>query len=109
MPLRHRPGLSLAEWMVLWLVSEEPAHCFALAALLAPDGSVGMVWHVQKTEVYRAAQRLERLGPITAAGKQTTSGGPPRGPPSLPPQGQSAVHGRLRPPAREAPDPRTEL
>jgi hypothetical protein len=42
--------LSLAEWLVLCLVAEEPAHCFALAALLAPDGSVGMAWHVQKAD-----------------------------------------------------------
>jgi hypothetical protein len=33
--------LSLAERLVLCLVAEEPAHCFALAALLAPDGSLG--------------------------------------------------------------------
>jgi hypothetical protein len=37
MPRRQGPGLSLAEWLVLCLVAEEPAHCFALVALLAPD------------------------------------------------------------------------
>jgi DNA-binding PadR family transcriptional regulator len=109
MPLRHRPGLSLAEWMVLCLVSVEPAHCFALAALLAPNGSVGMVWHVQKTEVYRAAQRLERLGLVTAADKQTTSMGPPRVRLSITPEGQSAVQGWLRQPTGHARDVRSEL
>src|SRR5689334_23921354 len=66
MPRRQGPGLSLAEWLVLCLVSEEPAHGFALAARLAPDGDMGMIWHVRKAVVYRAAQRLERLGLITA-------------------------------------------
>ena len=70
MPRRQGPGLSLAEWLVLCLVSQEPVHGFALAALLAPEGDVGMVWRVQKGEVYRAAQRLERLGLITAEDKE---------------------------------------
>jgi DNA-binding PadR family transcriptional regulator len=109
MSRRRRPGLSLAEWLVLCLVSEEPAHCFALAALLAPDGSVGMAWHVQKTEVYRAAQRLERLGLITAEGKQTTSQGPPKIRLHATPEGHRAAQGWLRQPAARARDVRSEL
>ena len=98
MPRRQGPGLSLAEWLVLCLVSEEPAHCFALAARLAPDGSVGMVWHVRKAVVYRAAQRLERLGLITAEGKQVTSLGPPRTRLHATPEGHRAARGWLRQP-----------
>jgi PadR family transcriptional regulator AphA len=109
MPRRHGPGLSLAEWLVLCLVSEEPAHCFALAALLAPGGSVGMAWHVHKAEVYRAARRLERLGLITAAGKQVTSLGPPRARLSATPEGHRAAQGWLRRPAGHARDVRSEL
>jgi len=33
--------LSLAEWVVLCLVSEEPTHSFAVASLLAKDGNLG--------------------------------------------------------------------
>ena len=51
MPRRREQWLSLAESIVLGLVSQEPAHGFALAALLAPDGEVGMAWHMQKGEV----------------------------------------------------------
>jgi PadR family transcriptional regulator AphA len=109
MPRRHGPGLSLAEWLVLCLVSQEPVHCFALAALLAPGGSVGMVWHVHKAEVYRAAQRLERLGLITAADKQVTSLGPPRARLSATPEGYRAAQGWLRQPAGHARDVRSEL
>ena len=47
-PPQERPGLSLAEWLVLCLVSEGPTHGFAIAGLLAEDGRLGRVWHVQK-------------------------------------------------------------
>jgi len=101
--------LSLAEWLVLCLLAEEPSHCFALAALLAPDGGVGMVWHVQKAEVYRAAQRLERLGLIMAEGRQVTSQGPPRIGLRATPEGCRAAQGWLRQPVAHARDVRSEL
>ena len=95
MPRRHGPGLSLAEWLVLCLVSQEPAHGFAIAALLAPDGCVGMAWHVQKGEVYRAVQRLERLGLITAEDKQYSCQGPPKVRLHATPEGHRAAQGWL--------------
>ena len=109
MPRRQGPGLSLAEWLVLCLVSEEPVHGFALAALLAPDGGVGMVWHVQKAVVYRAAQRLERLGLITVEDQQATRQGPPRAPLSATPEGHRAAQGWLRQPVAHPRDVRSEL
>jgi len=63
------------------LVSQEPAHGFALAARLAPGGEVGMAWHVRKGEVYRAGQRLERLGhacPLTSKRRSTRARARPR-------------------------------
>jgi hypothetical protein len=62
MPQQRGPGLPLVEWLVLCLASERPTHCFAIAGLLAEDGSLGRVWHVHKAVVYRAAQRLEHGG-----------------------------------------------
>jgi DNA-binding PadR family transcriptional regulator len=109
MPRRQGPGLSLAEWLVLGLVAEEPTHCFALAALLAPDGAVGMVWHVRKAVVYRAAERLERLGLVAAADKEATSQGPPRVRLHATPEGHQAVQGWLRQPVTHARDVRSEL
>lgn len=70
--------LSLAEWVVLCLISEKPTHSFAIASLLAKDGSLGQVWHVQKAVAYRAAARLVQLGLITAAEKQPSNLGPAR-------------------------------
>jgi DNA-binding PadR family transcriptional regulator len=109
MPRRQGPGLSLAEWLVLCLVSQEPAHGFALAALLAPDGSVGMVWHVRKAVVYRAAQRLERLGLIMAEDRQVTSLGPPRSRLHATPEGRRAAQGWLCQPVGHPRDVRSEL
>jgi DNA-binding PadR family transcriptional regulator len=109
MPRRQGPGLSLAEWLVLCLVSEEPVHGFALAALLAPDGDVGVIWHVRKAVVYRAAQRLERLGLITAEDRQYSRLGPPRARLHATPEGQRAARGWLHQPVTHPRDIRSEL
>ena len=110
MPQRRGPGLSLAEWLVLCLASEGPTHCFAIAGLLAEDGSLGRVWHVRKAVVYRAAQRLEQLGLIVmASGKQPSRLGPARIPLWATPEGRQAAEGWLRQPACHARDVRSEL
>ena len=70
MPRRHGPETVAGRVAGAVPVDQEPAHGFALASLLARDGDVGMVWHVQKGEAYRAVQRLERLGLIAAEDKQ---------------------------------------
>jgi len=106
---QREPGLSLAEWLVLCLVSEEPTHCFAIAGLLAEDGSLGRVWHVQKAVVYRAAQRLEQLGLIMASEKQPSAVGPARALLQATPEGREAAAGWLRRPAAHARDIRSEL
>ena len=56
-PDDHR--LSLAEWIVLCLICEGPTHGFAVSASLTPDSNLGRIWHVHKTLVYRAVDRLE--------------------------------------------------
>ena len=50
MPQQRGPGLSLAEWLVLCLVSEKPMHGFAIAGLLAEDAA----WAGSGMEVRRA-------------------------------------------------------
>jgi DNA-binding PadR family transcriptional regulator len=78
MPQQRERGLSLAEWLVLCLVSEGPTHGFAIAGLLAHKNRLGQVWHVPRQVVYRAAQRLEYLGLITVSEKQLSRLGPAR-------------------------------
>jgi hypothetical protein len=67
MSAEQDPPLSLAEWLVLSLICENPMHGFALAALLGPAGEMGRVWRVPKPVVYRALQRLEQLIPVADA------------------------------------------
>ena len=70
--------LSLAEWLVLCLVREEPTYGLVLVGLLSRDGGLGQVWSVPKAVIYRALQRLEALGLIRTVGEQRTSQGPVR-------------------------------
>lgn len=109
MPTRRGQGLSLAEWLVLCLVSDEPAHGFAIAGLLAREGSLGRVWHVQKAVVYRAAQRLEQLGLITADCKQPSRLGSARAQLHATPEGRQAAAGWLRQPASHPRDIHPEV
>jgi DNA-binding PadR family transcriptional regulator len=77
MSATEEPALSLAEWLVLCLVCEQPRHGFALARLLGHDGDLGRVWRIPKPVIYRAVQRLELLGLVHAA-EQPSSQGPVR-------------------------------
>ena len=61
---QEQERLSLAEWLVLCLIREEPTYGLVLVGLLARDGSLGQVWSVPKAVIYRALQRLEALGLI---------------------------------------------
>lgn len=70
----HR-DLSLAEWTVLAVVDEEPAHGFAVAALTAAGAELGRVWQIPRPVVYRAIGRLEELALVVAVGDE-----PGRGP-----------------------------
>lgn len=99
MPERPGRGLSLAEWLVLCLASEGPTHGFAIARLLAEDGSLGRVWHVPKAVIYRAVRRLEGLGLVTVSDKQPSRLGPDRAQVHVTPEGRLAAEGWLRQPA----------
>lgn len=53
-----RPSLSLAEWTVLTVLSQRPAHGFAVAQLTARDGDLGRIWHIPRPVGYRSIGRL---------------------------------------------------
>jgi DNA-binding PadR family transcriptional regulator len=57
--------MALAEWTVLALISQRPAHGFAVAQLTAPDGELGRIWRIPRPVVYRAIGRLVEAGLIT--------------------------------------------
>jgi DNA-binding PadR family transcriptional regulator len=75
---RTRDELSAGEWAVLALLREEPAHGFALARAMAPDGEVGQVWAMRRPLVYRALETLEQRDLIRPAGTVPSRSGPQR-------------------------------
>src|ERR1700757_1229027 len=101
--------LSLAEWLVLCLVREEPTYGLVLFGLLARDGRLGQVWAVPKAVVYRALQRLETLGLIQTVGEQRTSQGPVRSLYQATPAGDAAARAWLSTPVEHPRDVRSEL
>jgi DNA-binding PadR family transcriptional regulator len=104
----HR--LSLAEWLVLCLVREEPTYGLVIAQLLDRDGSLGRIWSVPKGSVYFALQRLELLGLIRMAGRQQSiQGGPARSLLEATPVGRAAAQAWLSTPVEHARDVRSEL
>jgi hypothetical protein len=60
-----RPVLALPEWTVLAILSQQPAHGFAVAQLTAPHGELGRVWQIPRPVIYRAIGRLAEAGLIT--------------------------------------------
>jgi DNA-binding PadR family transcriptional regulator len=56
--------MALAEWTVLVLLSQRPAHGFAVSQLTAPDGELGRIWRIPRPVVYRAIGRLVDAGLI---------------------------------------------
>ena len=102
-------SLSLAEWLVLCLVCEQPRHGFAIARLLNSDGSLGQVWRVPKPVVYRALQRLEHLGMVRTAEQQASNQGPVRSLIDTTQAGQEAATAWLTRPVSHTRDVRSEL
>jgi DNA-binding PadR family transcriptional regulator len=102
-------SLSLAEWLVLCLVCEEPRHGFAIARLLDSDGSLGQVWRVPKPVIYRSLQRLERLGMVRTAEQQASNQGPVRSLVDATPVGRDAASAWLVKPVWHNREVRSEL
>ena len=109
MPSADESSLSLAEWLVLCLVCEQPRHGFALATLLGYEGELGRVWRVPKPVIYRALQRLEMLGLVRTAEQQASSQGPVRSLVDATPAGRKAASAWLTRPASHNRDVRSEL
>jgi DNA-binding PadR family transcriptional regulator len=102
-------SLSLAEWLVLCLVCEEPRHGFAIARLLAAEGSMGQIWRVPKPVIYRALQRLEQLGLVRTVEQQPSSQGPVRSLIDVTETGREAAAAWLTRPVFHTRDVRSEL
>jgi DNA-binding PadR family transcriptional regulator len=101
--------LSLAEGVVLCLVSEGPTYGLMLAGLLAPDGSLGQIWSVPKAMVYYTLQQLELSGLIRMTEEQVPSRGRARSVCEITPAGRAAAEAWLSLPVDHVRDVRSEL
>src|SRR3954447_20076280 len=70
--------LAPGEWSVLALLAEQPAHGWALASALSPDGEIGCVWSLGRPLVYRSLEILEKRGLVEPAGHEASVRGPKR-------------------------------
>lgn len=103
------PPLSLAEWIVLALIAEQPRHGFAVAALTAQTGEVGRAWHVPRPIVYRAAARLTELGLVEVGTTERGGRGPQRSVLTTTADGSVAARRWLTRPVAHVRDARSEL
>jgi len=102
------PPLSLAEWVVLAIVSESPTHGFPIAQLTASDGELGRIWHVPRPVVYRSLGRLADALLITEGGSEPGRG-PQRTIYAVTAQGREAVACWLQTPVDHVRDVRSHL
>ena len=94
---------------MLALLREEPAHGFALARAMAPDGEVGQVWAMRRPLVYRALETLEQRDLIRPAGTVPSRSGPQRTILEVTPAGAQAVADWLNEPVSHVRDARSLL
>jgi PadR family transcriptional regulator AphA len=83
--------LSSGDWAVLALVTEAPAHGWAIASQLARGGEVGSIWSLGRPLVYHALGRLEDEGLIRTAALERGERGPHRVVYAVTPRGRKAV------------------
>ena len=102
------PSLSLAEHAILAMLSERPAHGFAIARLTAPGGELGQIWHIPRPIVYRSLGRLLDAGLITPAAVESGRG-PQRTIYTATAQGRQAAARWLDMPVEHVRDVRTQL
>ena len=102
------PSLSLAEWTVLALIAEHPAHGFAISQLTAPGGELGRIWHIPRPVIYRAIGRLEEAGLVAPLAVEPGRG-PQRTIYSATPAGRKTAADWLDTPVQHVRDVRSQL
>jgi PadR family transcriptional regulator AphA len=102
-------GPSLAEYVILGLIAEKPAHGFALARLVTPDGPVGRVYEIPRPVVYRAISRLVDAALVAPQRVEHGAGGPQRTVVRITPRGRRVLRRWLNEPVEHIRDLRTEL
>jgi DNA-binding PadR family transcriptional regulator len=94
--------------VVLGLLTEAPAHGFALARLLARGGEVGRVWAASRPLTYRAIDQLAADGLIEPV-RTEPGAGPPRTVHKVTASGRRALRRWLAQPVAHPREVRAEL
>jgi DNA-binding PadR family transcriptional regulator len=102
------PSMSLPEWLVLAILSQQPLHGFAVAQLTAVGGELGRVWRIPKAVIYRAIGRLLEAGLIVPESTQPGLG-PQRTVYTVTPAGRVAAQRWLHTPVEHVRDIRSHL
>jgi PadR family transcriptional regulator AphA len=100
--------LSVPEWLVLAILSQRPAHGFAVAQQTAAGGELGRIWQIPKAVVYRAIGRLLDAGLIEPVGVEPGLG-PQRTVYAATPEGGGKSREWLRAPVAHVRDIRSQL
>lgn len=58
------------EWACLGILYTAPAHGFAIAARLKPEGDVGRVWSLSRALTYRSLEQLQLRGHVRPVGEE---------------------------------------
>jgi PadR family transcriptional regulator AphA len=103
------PDLSLADWMVLGVVAEEPTHGWPVVRELSATGSLGRIWTVARPVVYRSLATLEANGLTEHCGDAPGVRGPQRSIVRVTRLGRAALRRWLRTPVTHVRDVRSEL
>jgi DNA-binding PadR family transcriptional regulator len=104
-----RPELSIADWVVLGVVSEGPTHGWPVVRALRADGPIGRVWTVPRPIVYRSLSALTEKGYLEECGEAATSRGPQRTIVRVTRRGRAALRAWLDTPVAHVRDVRTEF
>lgn len=107
--MRTKRDLLPGEWAVLALLCERPAHGYAIAATMAPDGDVGEIWSLSEQLTYKTLRTLRTLGYAEVSAVTAGSGAPRRTVLSATPTGKRLVTRWLRTPERHIRDLRPNL
>ena len=70
--------LSLSDRGVAGLLAEGPSHGFEVAQVFAKDGRLGIVWTIQRQQVYRALRHLVGAGLAEPVRREESRLGPAR-------------------------------
>jgi DNA-binding PadR family transcriptional regulator len=101
--------LLLGEWACLGILYEGPAHGFAIASRLKPDGDIGRVWSLSRPLTYRSLEQLAVRAYIEPIGEERGIAGGNRTILAATRQGRARLRRWVRTPVDHLRDLRSEL